>query len=547
MGALRRAAPALAAAAAGAVLLAWIAGARLIDPREVGWTMRLDWQWHFLGWHMFRHEPWAFLPARVAGEFYPVGTSIAYTDSLPLAALILKPWSRWLPDPFQYLGAWLLISYALQGACGAMVAGCVTARPLPRLLAGVMLATSPVLLDRVGHVALCSHFLILLAFWLYGRRWVRGAGARIASWSALLTASALIHPYLWLMILALSAAAAVRYAAVDRVYSPRDALGHVAGLVACSGVSAWLLGWFIIGEGSDLSAEGLGTYSTNLLGIFASNGMSSIFGRVPVFAGQTYEGFNYLGAGALALMAVAVWMLIRRPLSRPTRRALWPLVAACGALALLSFSPRITIGQTVLGDLPVPDRVASLWSMFRATGRLFWPAGYLCTAGAAVVVIVRARPEVASLLLAAAIATQLVDLRGRYAQDRAVRSGAAFYEWTDLTMDPGVMRAAASRRHIVMLPTLVCGAEPVPYAPLLAFAGSRGLTVNTGYAARMDVARLREACARDMAAARAGDLRRDALYIVSADLAAQLKAATRGPVTCGPLLGAWHCELDAPP
>jgi hypothetical protein len=190
-----------------------------------------------------------------------------------------------------------------------------------------------------------------------------------------LAASALIHPYLWLMILALSAAAAVRYAAVDRVYSPRDALGHFASMAACSGVSAWLLGWFIIGEGSDLSAEGLGTYSMNLLGIFASNGMSSIFGRVPVFAGQTYEGFNYLGAGALALIAVAVLMLIRRPLSRPAWRALWPLVAACGALALLSLSPRIRIGQTVLGDLPVPDRVASLWSIFRATGRLFWPAG----------------------------------------------------------------------------------------------------------------------------------------------------------------------------
>jgi hypothetical protein len=35
---------------------------------------------------MFRHEPWAFPPARVAGEFYPVGTSIAYTDSLLKAA-----------------------------------------------------------------------------------------------------------------------------------------------------------------------------------------------------------------------------------------------------------------------------------------------------------------------------------------------------------------------------------------------------------------------------------------------------------------------------
>jgi hypothetical protein len=541
-----RAVPVLAAALAGAALFAWIAGARLIDPREVGWTMRLDWQWHYLGWHMFRHEAWQFPPARVAGEFHPVGTSIAYTDSVPIAALLLKPWSRWLPDPFQYLGAWLLLCYALQGACGAMVAGCVTPRPLPRILTGGLLATSPVLLDRVGHVALCSHFLILLAFWLYGRRWVHGAGARIASWGALVAASAFIHPYLWLMVVALSAAAAVR-AAVDGVYSPRDTLGHVASIALSSGLSAWLLGWFIIGEGTDLGAEGLGTYSMNLLGIFASNGMSSLLGRVPVLAGQTYEGLNYLGAGSLALIAVAAAMLIYRPFSRPTRRTLWPIAAACAALAVMSFSPRITLGQNVLIDLPIPRAIAALWSIFRATGRLFWPAGYLLTIGAAAIVIVRARPAIASTLLAAAVVLQTADLHGRYAQARAARSDAAFYEWTDLTGNPELVRAAALRRHLVVLPTLLCGAEPVPYAPILAFAGSRGLTVNTGYAARVDASRLREACAHDMAAARAGDLRRDTIYIASADLAAQLKAAAREPVSCGPLLGAFHCELDANP
>src|SRR5689334_20703176 len=155
MARVRSAAPAIAAAAAAAALFVWIAGARLIDPREIGWTMRLDWQWHYLGWEMFRHEAWHMPPARIANEFYPVGTSIAFTDSIPLAALLLKPWSRVLPDPLQYLGVWLLACYALQGACGAILARVFTPRPLPQVLAGVLLATSPVLLDRVGHVALC--------------------------------------------------------------------------------------------------------------------------------------------------------------------------------------------------------------------------------------------------------------------------------------------------------------------------------------------------------------------------------------------------------
>src|SRR3954451_19204975 len=109
---------------------------------------------------MFRYEAWQTPPARIATEFYPAATSIAFTDSIPLMAFALKPVSRWLPEPFQYLGLWLLTCYALQGACGAMLARAFTPHRLPQALTGILLATSPVLLDRVGHAALCSHFLI---------------------------------------------------------------------------------------------------------------------------------------------------------------------------------------------------------------------------------------------------------------------------------------------------------------------------------------------------------------------------------------------------
>jgi hypothetical protein len=113
-------------------------------------------------------------------ELTPVGTSIAFTDSIPLAPLALEPWARALPDPFQYVGLWLCLYFASQGAAGAAPIGCWTRRlPLP-IACAVLFVLSPVLIDRVGHMGLASHWL-LTAFWLYFRRWTDGVAAPLAA------------------------------------------------------------------------------------------------------------------------------------------------------------------------------------------------------------------------------------------------------------------------------------------------------------------------------------------------------------------------------
>ena len=81
--------------------------------------MKGDWVPHYFGWHYFRHEPWHWPPGAVHGYYAPLGTSIGLTDSIPLVGYALKPFAAWLPTPFQYLGPFLLASFALQGALGA--------------------------------------------------------------------------------------------------------------------------------------------------------------------------------------------------------------------------------------------------------------------------------------------------------------------------------------------------------------------------------------------------------------------------------------------
>lgn len=112
--------------------------------------MKLDWRIHFLGWHLFRGEPWHWPPGYLERYYHaPDGTSIGYTDSIPIVAFALKPFEEWLPMPFQYLGIWLLACFALQGVFGVLLVRLWSASYLVQLLGAQLFVMMPTLLNRV--------------------------------------------------------------------------------------------------------------------------------------------------------------------------------------------------------------------------------------------------------------------------------------------------------------------------------------------------------------------------------------------------------------
>ena len=83
----------LSGALIGALFFVWIADTRALDPGEIGWLSHWDWPVHVFGWHFFRTEAWHWPPGLVQTYNAPVGTSIGFTDSIPIAAFALKPFS----------------------------------------------------------------------------------------------------------------------------------------------------------------------------------------------------------------------------------------------------------------------------------------------------------------------------------------------------------------------------------------------------------------------------------------------------------------------
>lgn len=528
-------------AAFGAIFFAWIAGTRILDPTEVEWLMKGDWVPHHFGWHFFRIEPWHWPPGAVRGYYAPLGTSIGLTDSIPLAAYLLKPFAGWLPADFQYLGPWLWLSFALQGALGARLIGRWIDAPWIQAAGGALCVLMPILLARVGHTALCSHWLILWALLVATRP--APSRFRFASWAGLGLVAGLVQPYLAAMVLPFLAAAAVTGSAPVR----RRAVALV--VAAAATVTGWWLSG-ILGGAEGFTEGGLGYYSMNLLAFITPLGWSSLLPAVPVAgSGQEAESFHYFGAGILALVALALVLTVagRRAADADAGGGArtWPplVVAAAVAMAVFALSPVVTLGPWVVLDVNGPW--AAPLATFRSSGRFGWPLGYVLAVWAIVTVARRLPRRAAAAALALALAVQFADLHAAHQLRHRAARDPAFHAWPRLFASPRWAAIAPHYEHVELVPAPQCGEPPIPYEPAVRLAATYGLTVNAGVIARRDLGAQRRYCVEADAAIDAVRLRDDTIYVVSESAAGVLTRMGGAAVACGRLGQVWMCTTGA--
>lgn len=522
----------------GAAFFVWIAGLRALDPGEIGWLMRYDWPVHFFGWHFFRSEPWHWPPGLITSYYAPAGTAIGFTDSIPIVALLLKPFSGWLPATFQYIGPWLLLCFALQGVFGAWLAGRWTSRLSLQVTVAALFVLVPTLLVRIGHPSLCAHWLLLWTL-VIATRDGDGARYRWVEWGGIGLLAGGLHPYLALMALAVLAAIAVSPATVPA----RRRIATLGVAVVAMLGAWWASGLFGVSGAEAMATEGLGHYSMNLLAPISPTGWSVFLPDIPrATAGQDFEGFQYLGLGTLLLLAMAV--VVTRLAPRRTSwtgyaPALWIIALALAAFAL---SPRVTAGSHVVFDWSGPW--TSRLAVFRATGRFFWPLGYLLLAWAAGVVITRLPPRLALTVLLGVLVTQAVDVHGAHEERRRAARDPGFYAWTHPMASPVWHEALPGYRHLVLYPPPQCGGTHVPWEPAAWLAGLHGLSINTGGVARPDPALLARYCHDLGDAVKAGRLDDDTVYVVPESEVAAIRAA-QPRARCGAVATIWVCVTEA--
>ena len=529
----------------GAVLFLVTLGPAIVRPTNLGWLMRHDTQTYLLAWHHFRREPWQWPPGKVVGVGHPVGTSVGNSDAIPLVALPLKPFHALLPDPAQYLGAWLLVCFVLQGVFGALLVRQITASPVLQVLGAALFVQTPALLQRSGHVALCAHWMLLAAIWLCVAHPRRSRAWRVAAWTALGAAVGATQPYLAVMVLAL-ALADLASDAIAGWRAGRSWHQSVVGatLVVAAMVGAmWLTGIFLVGS-ANFQQMGFGEYSMNLLSPVISLGYSSLLPAIDnAFVGQN-EGVVYFGVGWLASSGLALVLALTGKGAAPPLRFTWLVVAG---FLLYAIGPVITVGPSILADLR--DQTPALLSVFRSSGRFAWLAMYVAFVAVLTTVVKALPPRTTVGVLAVTVALQAWDLNQMYLGMQRQSHNPAWIEWDDPLKSEVWNIALPYYRHVVTVPPDMCASVETdiggPHLPFSLRAGSFGATMNSGFAGRYDLERVIAYCRALQADMQAGRFADDSLYVLSPAIRAVAGRTTRTPLACGTVDGFQLCVTEA--
>ena len=107
----------------------------LLNPSYIDYLSPGDMETHWLGWLYFRHTPFFQFPL-LSNFSYGLenwSATIIHTDSLPIMALLFRPFSSYLPQLFQYFGYWIYLCFLFQGFCSYYLINCLLyTSPSPR-------------------------------------------------------------------------------------------------------------------------------------------------------------------------------------------------------------------------------------------------------------------------------------------------------------------------------------------------------------------------------------------------------------------------------
>jgi putative flippase GtrA len=489
----------------GVIIFFALTRGSILDPRNIDWLLRAsDPATSFVGWRFFRQSPVFQVPFGANPNYgMEIGSSVVFSDSIPLLAFLFKPFTSLLPGTFQYFGLWILLSFVLQSIFAYKLLRRFSEDRWLSWIGSVFFAIAPVCLARLeGHFALFGQWLVLAALYLYF-----APRFSLLSCVALLSISALIHFYLLTMVGFIWAADLWQRRWRHEISAALATICLVTGVVVTL-VIMWLAGYFMVGFG--IAQGGFGIFRMNLLSMINPDGLWSVLlPDQPGDAGE-HEGFAYLGIGVLLLALLAGYELLRG--HRETfvdRRSVVPLLFVSLALIILALSNHVAFGSLELIVYMIPDVLRPFTDALRSSGRMFWPVYYLIYVAIFIFLFRRLARRIAIGVFAALLTVQVAD------------SWAAFRHFSDILAYPPAwssplkspLWAEIGKRYKRIIYVYPRNNAPDDYLPWAVLAADHGMAMNFGYFARVNWARLYAARAAAITAVRANRLKPESLYV----------------------------------
>ncbi len=482
---------------------------------------------HYLGWAFYRQSEWT-LPVGLNPSYgLEISSSIVFSDSIPLFAIFFKLFEPLLPETFQYFGIWYLFCIVLQGWFGWKITSLISADIWIKTFGLLLAIFSPPMLSRVGlHAALVGHFLILAAFYLIfcpNKKRVN------LYWSLLLAAGALVQFYLFAMLFALWIASKLDKVVISKALLTRNFILTLIVTAFFIIFILWQAGYFVVPT-SSANEFGFGLYRMNLLSIFnprnnyADSSWSYLLPALPEpsslylnsnirLSEGSHEGFNFLGLGVIGLIPFAIFGAVKKFsfCKRQVSENLF-LFMCLILLWIFALSNNVSIG-TLNFHYEIPAQVMPILSIFRCSGRMFWPVFYSIIF-IQLVIVVRAYPaKFARLILGVCCLIQLADTSaGWMALETRLQQDSKIIP-TNLFINP-FWDSAAKHYKFIRIEPLVNGQFQPRWEHLAPFAAKNHLSTNAVYLARIDQTKLNNANDAFDTHLSTGELNQQSLYIL---------------------------------
>lgn len=375
-------------------------------------NLRGDWTQHYYGWIGYRNSDWQFPLGLYNNNTYPDSTSIIFTDSIPILAILFKIFRAVLPVDFQYFGWFTLLCYIAQAIIASRIFFRFTRDRIYSFVGSMLLLFSTVLLNRTFvHEALSAHFLILLMIetLLISKEIKRSILYLRVAICAILAAG--IHIY-FVLICGIVLVGVVLYLMLYKKWI--DAAVSLVGYIGVAALVVWIEGGFSSGINTS-EATRFDLFSININTLYNPLGRSSILGDLPMYAWGEGDSTSYLGLGVISLLLVTLVLIIifNKKFVELFKRNIKLFIAGIISILIgIAFAllPNVAINDTLLFSINLPSFVEKVMGSFRCHGRTMWVCVYFIMIIAPIVLYKCINKIVSIMIIAATLILQVVDL-----------------------------------------------------------------------------------------------------------------------------------------
>jgi hypothetical protein len=349
------------------ILTHFIIGIKVLRPNFVNWLAIEDGKQE-IGWEFFRNSPLFQFPIGLNTQYgLNFSSSIIYSDVISIYALLLKPFTVFLPDRFQYLGIAIFLNFVITFIISLKITRIYfNTRPMGYIYA-LLILISPITLHRIvdfAHYGLSANWTILAAIYLYLKKI-----DSICKWMILLIITSLIHIYYLPMILPIFVILSVQNA-----IKTRDVSNMVIGIISVFTtliIFMYFVGYFSNTLGN-LRLEGYGEYKSTLLSYLDPNGWSRFLRDIPGL--KNNEGFAFIGLTQIFLILLAFVYTRYKKIKSQSFNVLL-IFGFC--LYLFSLTNSVTLTNEIIFSYKIPNQLSIFMEIFRSTGRFTWLLGYV--------------------------------------------------------------------------------------------------------------------------------------------------------------------------